>query len=143
MTEKRTGEWREMKLTGLMGEIGPLLARREGESWRYGLRTREAHGNPIGVIHGGTLMTLLDQTATLIAVWLTGEKALMTMQMDTRFLAAAKVGDLIEARANLRHRTRSTLFLDAQLSVGERAVADASLIMKIVQEPAQTDSAGT
>lgn len=137
MAEKRTGDWREMKLTGLMGEIGPLLARRDGESWCYGLATREAHGNPIGVIHGGTLMTLLDQAATLIAMWVTGDKAFMTMQMDTRFLAAAQVGDLIEARASLRHRTRSTLFIDARLNVGGHAVADASLIMKIVQAPTQ------
>lgn len=126
------GDWREMKLGGLIGRIGPLLARRQGDSWCYGLRTSEAHGNPIGVIHGGTLMTLLDQTATLIAVFVTGEKAVMTVQLDTRFLGPAKVGDLIEGTARLRHRTGSMLFLDAELSVDGRPVADASVIMKIV-----------
>ena len=125
------GDWRELKkMTGLMGQLGPLLARRDGESWRYGLRTTEMHGNPIGVIHGGTLMTMLDQTATMIALWITGEKAVLTVQMDTRFLAAGRVGDLLEGTATLRHRTGSLLFIDAQLSVDGRAIADASLIMK-------------
>jgi len=133
MTEtKAAGAWREMKFGGLIGTIGPLLARRDGDSWRYGLRTGAAHANPIGVIHGGTLMTLLDQTATLVAVWLTGEKAVMTVQLDTRFLAPAQVGELIEGVARLRHRTRTLLFLDAELSVDGRPVADASVIMKIV-----------
>lgn len=127
-------DWREMKIGGLVGHLGPLLARRHGEGWRYGLRTREAHANPIGVIHGGTLMTLLDQTSTLIALWLTGQKSVMTVQMDTRFLAAAKVGDLIEGEARLRHRTGSMLFLDAELSVDGRAVADASVIMKLMPQ---------
>jgi uncharacterized protein (TIGR00369 family) len=131
-----SGDWRELKLGGLMGRIGPLLARRHGDSWRYGLRTGDEHANPIGVIHGGTLMSLLDQTATLIALWLTGEKAMLTVQMDTRFLASAQVGELIEGEAHLRHRTRSMLFLDAQLSVAGRAVADASVIMKILPQPA-------
>ena len=121
-----------MRIGGLIGEIGPLLSRREGASWRYALRTREAHGNAIGVIHGGTLMTLLDQTATLAALWSTGSKTLVTVQMDTRFLSSARVGELLEAEGSLRHRTRSTLFLDVGISVGDRAVADARAIMKIV-----------
>lgn len=134
MTDTQTQtEWRELKkMPGLMGHIGPLLAKREGESWRYGLQTTEVHGNPIGVIHGGSLMAMLDQTATMIAIWITGEKAVLTVQMDTRFLAAARIGDLIEGTATLRHRTGTMLFIDAQLSVDGKAVADASLIMKLV-----------
>jgi uncharacterized protein (TIGR00369 family) len=132
MSESRSDGWREMKSGGLMGAIGPLLARREGDSWRYGLKTREIHSNPIGVIHGGTLMTLLDQTATLTAVWLTGEKAMLSVQISTRFLSPAKAGDLIEGVARLRHRTKSTLFLDAELTVAGRPVADASVVMRIV-----------
>lgn len=134
MTEPQApSDWRELKkLPGLMGHIGPLLAKREGESWRYGLQTTEMHGNPIGIIHGGTLMAMLDQTATMIAIWITGEKAVLTVQMDTRFLAEARIGDLIEGTATLRHRTGTMLFIDAQLSVDGRAVADASLIMKLL-----------
>ena len=131
-------EWRELKLDGILGELGPLHAKREGDSWCYGQQTREVHGNPIGVIHGGWLMTLLDQTATLIATWVTSEKAVMTLQADTRFLSPARVGDFIEARARLRHRSNSTLFLDAELSVDGRPVADAALIMKIVNRDVRT-----
>lgn len=79
-------------------------------------------------------MALLDQTATLAALWLTGSKAIVTVQMDTRFLSPVRVGELLEAEGTLRHRSRSTLFLDAGISVGDRLVADASAIMKIVPE---------
>ncbi|WP_428310568.1 PaaI family thioesterase [Hydrocarboniphaga sp.] len=136
MSDLTAESWRELKTIGLMQRIGPLLARRDGDSWRYGLRTGPEHGNPIGVIHGGTLMALLDQTATLIGVWLTGEKAMVTVQMDTRFLDAGRVGDLLEGEATLRHRTRTMLFLDARLSVAGRPIADASVIMKVL--PATT-----
>ncbi len=125
--------WREMNIDGLINAIGPLLSRRDGEGWRYALEARPEHANPLGVIHGGTLMTLLDQTATLSAMWLSGEKAMLSVQMNTRFFASAKVGDFIEGQASLRSRTRSMLFLDAQLTVDGGAVADASVIMKIIK----------
>ena len=85
--------WREMNVDGLINAIGPLLSQRDGDGWRYALQARADHANPLGVIHGGTLMTLLDQTATLSAMWLGGEKAMLSVQMNTRFFAAAKVGD--------------------------------------------------
>ena len=126
-----------MRIGGLIGEIGPLLARRQGEGWQYALRTHGAHANTLGVIHGGTLMTLLDQTATLVALWVTDSKGVVTVQMDTRFLSAARAGELLEAEGRLRHRTRSTLFLDAEISVGDRAIADATVIMKVVPQKGQ------
>lgn len=127
--------WRAMKIGGLAETLGPLLARRDGDSWRYALRTDEAHSNPLGMVHGGTLMTLLDLAATLLALWHTKQQGLVTLQMDTRFMSAARTGDFLEATGRMRHRTRSMVFMDAEVLVGDRRIADATVIVKILGPP--------
>jgi acyl-coenzyme A thioesterase PaaI-like protein len=55
------------------------------------------------------------------------------VQMKTRFVAAAPAGDLIEAAARVRHKTRSLIFPDADVMRGEELIATASAIMKIAK----------
>lgn len=119
-----------MKIGGLWETIGPLLAKREGQGWVYGLQTSGRHANPVGLVHGGTLMALLDHTMTLVAYALNDKTPALTVQMENRFLNAARPGDLLVGQAVLTHRTGSMLFLDATLHVGDRLIADATAIMK-------------
>ena len=44
-----------MSIPGHMEMLGPLLAQRAGDLWRYALQTDERHANPVGLVHGGVL----------------------------------------------------------------------------------------
>ncbi|WP_172293737.1 PaaI family thioesterase [Pseudoruegeria sp. HB172150] len=123
--------WKAMKIGGLWQTIGPLLARRDGDGWRYGLATDERHGNVLGLVHGGTVTSLMDHAMTLVAYEACERQPAVTVQMETRFIAAARPGDLLEAAAELRERTGSLLFLDCRIAVGDRAVAAGSAVMKL------------
>lgn len=122
-----------MKIPGLIENIGPLLAKREGESWRYGLQTGPQHANAIGRIHGGTIAALADQAMALYAWEAAARRPVVTVHMDTRFLAAATPGDFLEAEVNIRHKTYTILFIEASISTGDTPIALASGILQIVK----------
>ncbi|WP_238380905.1 PaaI family thioesterase [Alkalilacustris brevis] len=133
MTDTTPG-WRKLSAGGFMDHIGPLEARRDAEGWRYALDTGPAHANPVGMIHGGVIAGLLDH-AIALAAWEAAERVpAVTVQLDTRYLGAAKPGDRLEATTRLRHRTGSLLFLDATLSTGGRYVAAATAVMKLAKQ---------
>lgn len=120
-----------------MGLIGPLL-RSTKDRQLYALKTHAAHKNHIGLVHGGVLTGLLDQVLALAAWNAADRQPVVTVQMDTRFLGAARAGELLEARAHLRHATRSMLFVDAEIGGANGPVAAASGVMKIARKSGQT-----
>ncbi|HLT98295.1 MAG TPA: PaaI family thioesterase [Burkholderiaceae bacterium] len=122
--------WREHQPAGLMSTLGPLLSRREGDSWVYGLRLDERHLNLAGIVHGGTFTTLLDHAISTIAWERSGKQACVTVQLNTSFMKPARAGQLLAARAQLHHASGSMLFLDATLHADEVLVATAQAVMK-------------
>ncbi|SNR33287.1 PaaI family thioesterase [Puniceibacterium sediminis] len=134
MTQPDTSpaDWRELKIDGFLGLIGPLLRSTRPEARNlYGLQTNDTHRNPIGIIHGGVLTSLLDQVIAMEAWYAADRRPSVTVQMDTRFLDSAKAGDFLEARASIRHATRSLMFVDADITCGDKQVANATAVMKI------------
>ena len=53
-----------------------------------------------------------------------------TVQLDIHFVDAVRVGDFVEARCTVVRRTRTLVFMSAELVVGERVVATANGIWK-------------
>lgn len=133
MTEKTApSKWRELAIDGFMGLIGPLSsARQEDGCIVYGLPTSEAHQNAMGLIHGGVISSLVDQATALVAWKAIDRQPLVTIQLDVRFLSAAKAGDFLLARCKIRHSTRTLMFVDAEVECEGKTIATASTIMKI------------
>jgi acyl-coenzyme A thioesterase PaaI-like protein len=124
--------WKPLKDPGFTQHIGPIWARREGEVWIYGLLPEAKHLNSRGVVHGGMLMSFADEALSLW-VWEAAErKRCATIQLDTHFLAAIRPGQFVIARGEVTRRTRSVLFVRGSFSVGEREVATAKGIWKVL-----------
>lgn len=142
MTETDTAlaQWRIMKIDGFMGLVGPLLKSKQPEDRNlYGLQTNEMHKNAIGIVHGGVITSLLDQVIAIEAWNAADRQPTVTVQMDTRFLGAAKAGDFLETRAKICHATRSLMFADADVTCGTTPIANATAIMKISKKAGQTN----
>ncbi len=127
-------DWRKVPIEGYVDLIGPLLSRREEGRKIYGLHTGQQHQNALGSVHGGVITGLLDQVIAMEAWKAADRQPTVTVQMDTRFISAAKSGDLIEAHATIRHGSGSMMFVDADLVSGDRLVATATAVMKIVRK---------
>lgn len=122
--------WREHYPSGLMATLGPLLSRREGDGWMYGLQLDERHLNQAGIVHGGTITTLLDHALSTIAWQHAGKTACVTVQLNTSFLRGAQPGQLLTARGTVTHSSGSMLFLDGTLHADEQLIATAQAVMK-------------
>ncbi|MBL4811148.1 MAG: PaaI family thioesterase [Rhodobacteraceae bacterium] len=118
-----------------MNHIGPILQSNKKDSGRiFALQMRDAHKNRLGIIHGGAIASFLDQVMAIEAWEMVDRRPTVTVQMDIRFIGAAKIGDFIEARAGVKHATGSMLFVDADVYCGATSIASASAIMKIVRK---------
>lgn len=136
MSEKATitEDWRELSIPGFISMIGPVRSRRVDGSKTYSLQTTANHENAIGVIHGGVITSLLDQVMAMEAWQAADRSPTVTIQMDTRFLASATSGDLLEANVTIRHATRSMMFVDAEITADDALIATATSVMKIIKK---------
>lgn len=72
------------------------------------------HLNLIGIVHGGVLMSLLDNAMGLAVMLAVPDERAVTANLNTQFLASSK-GGLLICEAELLHRTDRTLTLQAQV----------------------------
>lgn len=72
------------------------------------------HLNLLGIVHGGVLMSLLDNAMGLTVMLAAVNERAVTANMNTQFLASCKSGILL-CEAELLHRTKRTLTLNAQV----------------------------
>jgi uncharacterized protein (TIGR00369 family) len=71
------------------------------------------HLNSFNVVHGGAAMTLLDVTMAVAARSVSPEMGVVTIEMKTSFMRAAK-GPLV-AKGKLIHRTATMAFTEASI----------------------------
>ena len=109
--------------------LGPFYFRADGDCFRQGIRVRARHCNGAGVVHGGMLSTLADNTMAASAYTQTGARAL-TIQMSLQFISAVRPGAWLEAVARVRSTTQTMVFCEADMFVGERLVMKATGIFR-------------
>jgi acyl-coenzyme A thioesterase PaaI-like protein len=80
------------------------------------------------------LMTLADRTCGMTARFVSGADSLATIQMDTHFIDAARIGDLIISRPHAVRTTKSLIFMTTQVSVDDRLVAMAHAVFKVMRD---------
>jgi len=116
--------------------IGALYVKRGEKGTRdtfvMGFRVHPHMCNPAGGLHGGMMMTVADLVGAMGGGSLAGiRKFLPTVNMTFDFVAPAQVGDWVEGRPELVRATRSLLFTNIYLTVGETKILRASSICKI------------
>jgi uncharacterized protein (TIGR00369 family) len=116
--------------------IGNMYVKRGEKGTRdefvLAIRVQQNMCNPAGSLHGGMMMTVADLVGTMGGGALAGlRKFLPTVSMTCDFVSPAKVGDWVEGRPELVRQTRSLLFTNIYLTVGEEKILRASSIAKI------------
>jgi uncharacterized protein (TIGR00369 family) len=113
--------------------VGPFWQRRIDGHMQVGLVCGARHDNGNGKMHGGILMMLAD-TGMGAAVRATGEYLhFVTIQLDVSFLQSVEIGEFVTTHCQVRHSTKSVIFVSGALRVGEREVASAQGVFKSVK----------
>lgn len=100
--------------------------------------TLPEHLNSFNVTHGGALMTLMDVTMAAAARSVNQEMGVVTIEMKTTFMQAAR--GKLSGRGRLMHRTGTMAFTEATIFDAQgRACAHATGTFKYVNRlPAAT-----
>lgn len=124
--------WTRMADGGFLNMVGPLWQKADGSRVRYAFLAEPKHENLRGVVQGGMIMTFADRAMGMTSRQVNENKPQATVQLDVHFVDAVQIGDFVEAYAEVVRKTRTLLFMRAELRVGERIVATANGMWKVL-----------
>jgi acyl-coenzyme A thioesterase PaaI-like protein len=138
MTDKAAGKLKSdgfgiVETSGFLHLIGPLWQRVVGGEHEYALVAQDKHHNRRGLVQGGVLMTFADRTCGMTARYVSGRPTLATVQFDTHFVEAGKIGEILISRPRVVRSTRSLIFITTEVTVDKRCIAMASGVFKILK----------
>jgi len=122
---------------GFIGVNGPLYCRRVGgDRLHLGFRVEERHCNPMGIAHGGMLVTFADMQLPFGARYQGGlpDNFLPTINLSVDFLAPAKLGAWVEGETEVLRRTKNLVFAQCTVTADGEPCLRASGIFKIGPE---------
>ena len=126
---------------GFEAHVGPLYIRYNDGGVRLGFRVAEQHLNPRRTLHGGMMMTLIDDAIAMAVGMETASPAMATVSLNGDFLAAAKAGEWVEAEGEVVRRTRELVFTRGAIVCGARTLFTASGVWKIFEPGAAPGNA--
>ena len=122
--------WEIYRDEGFIGLVGPFWMRQSGDSYRYAFLAEPKHHNRRRVIQGGMLMTFADRSMGMTCWYANERQPQATVQLGMQFIDAVQVGEFVEATCRVIRRTRSLIYMSAELAVGDRVVASANGMWK-------------
>lgn len=138
MTDKaaeklKASGWSIVETTGFLHLVGPLWQRVVNGEHEYALVAQDKHHNRRGLVQGGVLMTFADRTCGMTARYVSGRPTLATVQMDTHFVEAGKIGETLISKPRVVRSTRSLIFVSTEVTVDKRCIAMANGVFKILK----------
>ena len=122
----------DVSLRGFNKFVGPLYRLSDdGAQTRFAFVVAEKHMNGAGTVHGGMLMALADVAMSRTSRTATDAETCSTVALSCDFLAPGRLGDVIECRVRVTRRTRTMVFMSAEVSAGERLLLTACGVWKL------------
>ncbi len=113
--------------------IGPIYFKRTGQGLVLGLQTAEKHCNTRGTVHGGVFSSLAD-IALAYNISFAGPELtpVVTASLTVDYVSLARIGDWMEIDVDIQKTGRSMAFANCYFRVGEKRIARASGVFRIV-----------
>lgn len=128
--------WRTVSDSGFNSLLGPIrFARIDQDTWQGLLDLQQKHMNLGGVCHGGVYMTLADTTMGISAHEASGGQRAATIDFQSHFLAAAKLGQVLTCTARANRVVSGLAFMECELEAGGRVCMRANGIWKALSNP--------
>ncbi|GJE57658.1 MULTISPECIES: PaaI family thioesterase [Methylobacterium] len=124
--------WTPFEDPGFIALTGPVY-HRDGRK-AFAFQAEPKHGNLVGIVHGGMLVTFADRALSIVAMEAMDGAGCVTIEMNTQFVGAAKIGDVVETVPEVVRKTSSLVFVRAILTCEGRPLASISGIWKVLKE---------
>jgi len=120
--------------------IGAKTVQKRKDFFRISLRLEERHTNPNGVMHGGVIMSLMDEAVGGVIAYARGLDVMRaaphsTVDMNVSFLASVRAGDELIVEARPIKVGRSVAFAEAEARRGDGAVVGKGRFTFVIAAP--------
>lgn len=109
--------------------LGPFFFKAVDNVFHTAFRVEQRHCNSRNTLHGGITMAFSDYTLCLSAKG-NPDQRVATVSCNNEFIAPAYKGDLVLGRSELIKRSRSLVFVRAELRVEEKIIMISSAVVK-------------
>ena len=119
---------------GFMKHNGGLLFKTISEK-EYEFKTiiKESHLNAAGITHGGFISAFVDAGAGTAAHRSADQSPCVTISLELKFISAVRLGQELYGKTKIQKKTKSMVFLTCELTAGNKIVATASGVWKILK----------
>lgn len=120
--------WRFRDDTRFNSFLGDVIVRQEGALARVRMTPAHRHSNFGNNVHGGALLGFIDVAlfAALRSFGLLSAGPAVTLDLNTHFIGAGRVGELLEAQVEILRETRRLIFVRGLLVQMEMTIAEFS-----------------
>lgn len=126
----------EPSISAFVNHIGRVYSRRvrrdDGDEIWAALRVESHHVNAWNLCHGAVIASLAE-VGTASASWDPTGPPIVAVEMSMQFIAAPKLGDLIEVKGTVIKRTRSMVFTRAEGEIAGKPVIFATSVQKVLE----------
>ncbi|HEY1709289.1 MAG TPA: PaaI family thioesterase [Rhizomicrobium sp.] len=117
------------------GPIYRLGDENQGEIKHFAFVPEQKHMNGSGAVHGGMLMTFADVSMSQTARSMFEGNGCNTVSLSCDFVSPGKLGALIESRVRVTRKTRSMVFLSAEVVSNGMPLLIATGLWKVAGQP--------
>ena len=119
---------------GFMKHNGGILFRTISENeYQFKAIINENHLNAAGITHGGFIAAFVDAGAGTAAHRSATNSPCVTISLELKFISAVKLGQELIGNTKIQKKTKTMVFLTSELTAGNRIVATASGVWKILK----------
>ena len=121
---------------GFMKHNGGILFKTISEKeYQFKAKITENHLNAAGITHGGFIAAFVDAGAGTAAHRSTNNCPCVTISLELKFISAVMLGQELIGNTKIQKKTKTMVFLTSELMAGNKIVATASGVWKILKLP--------
>ena len=118
---------------GFMKYLGGLdLKKIDDLNYEFLTEVKEIHLNTGKIAHGGYLSTIADTGMGTAAHRVAGDRRCVTINLDMKFITAAKLGEKLNGKVKILKKTRTLVFINCEIHHSKDLVISASGTWKIL-----------
>jgi len=119
--------------TGYMKHLGGLLLKKvSDELFEFNVTVRDIHLNTGKIAHGGFLASIADTGMGTAAHRVADNKRCVTINLDIKFISAAKIGENLTGTVKILKKTKTLIFISCEIKNNSGIVVLASGTWKIL-----------
>ncbi|WP_442580996.1 PaaI family thioesterase [Mesorhizobium sp. ASY16-5R] len=124
--------WKLLRPSAFITLVGPFYSRTVEGKTQYCFRVATKHDNTQDRPHGGMIMSFMDEVLGHSTQIARPNDSFSTIGFDCQFIDGSAIGDLVVAETEIVRATRSLMFMRGECKVGNRVIATANGIWKVL-----------